>query len=73
MSSILLQSEIIKQGTYFSLVYSFVQNVHDADFELYLNPEEANTQHLFSLSGIWQLPLCDCRYVGTSAGTQYGR
>ena len=61
MNSVLLQSEIIKQSTYFSPVYIFVKNFHDADVELYLNPEETNTQHLFRLSGIGQMPLHRCR------------
>ena len=61
VSGILRQPEIIKQSTYFSPPYIFVKNFHEADFELYLNPEEANTQHLFKLSGIGQMPLHKCR------------
>ena len=58
---VLMQSEIIKQSVYFPPVYIFVKNFHGADFKLYLNPEEANTQHLFRLSGIGQMPLHKCR------------
>ena len=61
MSGVLLQPEIIKQSTYFSPANIFVKNFNDADFELYLNPEEANTQHLFRLSGIGQMSLHKCR------------
>ena len=61
VSFVLLQPEIIKQSTYFSPVYIFVRNFHDADFELYVNPEEPNTQHLFRLSGIGEMPLHKCR------------
>ena len=42
VSSVMLQSEIIRQSTYFSPVYIFVKNFHKTDFEPYLNPEEAN-------------------------------
>ena len=63
VSSILLQSGIIIQNTYFSPVYSFVKNFHDADFEPYVNPGEVNMQHLFRLSEIGQMPLHKCRNI----------
>ena len=63
VSSILLQSGIIIQSTYFSPVYSFVKNFHDADFEPYVNPGEVNMQHLFRLSEIGQMPLHKCRNI----------
>ena len=61
MGSILLQSEIIKQSTYFSPVNSFVKNFHDAHFEFQLNDEKANAQHLFRLSGTGQMSVHKCR------------
>ena len=60
MSSVLLQSETIKQSTYFSPVCNFVENFHDADFELYVSAGEVNMQHLFRLSDIGQMPLHKC-------------
>ena len=55
--SILLQSETTKQCTCFSPVYSFAKNLYYAGFELYVNPGDANTQHLFIVSGIGNMLL----------------
>ena len=33
VNSVLMQSEIIKQSTYFSPDYIYVENLHEADFE----------------------------------------
>ena len=52
--SVLLLQEAIKQRIFFSFVHSFAKNLCFADFELYVNPGDANTQHLFKLSGIGQ-------------------
>ena len=60
VSSILLQLETIKQNTYFSPAHSFVKNLLDADFELYVNPGDAHMQHLF-ISSIGQMSLHKCR------------
>ena len=38
-----------------------MNNFYEADLELYVIPEESNTQHLFTLSGIGQMLLCMCR------------
>ena len=38
-----------------------MNNFYEADLELYVIPEEGNTQHLFTLSGIGQMLLCMCR------------
>ena len=40
MSSVLLQSEAIKQSTYFSPVRSFAKNLHYADFAIHVSPGE---------------------------------
>ena len=57
VSSISLQSEAIKQRTYFSPVHSFAKNLHYTDLELYVNPWDVNVQHLLRLSGIGKMPL----------------
>ena len=57
MSSVLPQSEVIKHSTYFSPVHSFAKNSHYADFAIHVT----DTQHLFRLSGVGQVPLLKCR------------
>ena len=65
VSGIFQQWEIIKQSTYFRPVDSFVKNAHAAETKLYINPVDANKQHLLISSSIGQMH-------STSAGTQYG-
>ena len=61
MSNILLQADAIKQGTDFSPVHSFANNLRYANFKLYVNPGDVDTQDLFRLSGGGQMPLHKCR------------
>ena len=49
-----------------------MKNLHEADFQLYLNPEEANTQHLFILSDIGQVPMHKLRKTIWCAASGHG-
>ena len=51
-----LQSGIINQRTYFSPVHSFLEKIDDPDFQIYVNPGDANAQHLFKLSRMGHMP-----------------
>ena len=57
VGSILLQSETMKQSTCFSTVHSFAKNLYYGGFELYINPRDAITQHLFRVCGIGKMLL----------------
>ena len=57
VSIILLQSETIKQSTYFSPVHACAKNLHYADFELNVSLGYASTEHLFRLHGMVKIPV----------------
>ena len=61
-SSLLLQSGDHETKYLFFTCLQFCKNVTiRADFELYVNPEDAIRQNLFVLLGIRQMPLHKCR------------
>ena len=57
MTIILLQSETIKQSTYFSPAHTFPKNLHYSDFELNASLGYASTEHLFGLHGMGKMPV----------------